>query len=75
MAGPPTPEQIAAERVKTYVRQLELIELEEEGTLEAINNYLRATVMRTKLSEDGIVHDDSFNGHHRHRWSPRSQDC
>jgi hypothetical protein len=60
MAGPPTPEQIAAERVKTYVRQLELIELEEEGTLEAINNYLRATVMRTKLSEDGIVHDDSF---------------
>jgi hypothetical protein len=60
MAGPPTTEQIAAERVKTYVRQLELIELEEEGTLEAINNYLRATVMRTKLSEDGIVHDDSF---------------
>ena len=60
MAGPPTSEQIAAERVKTYVRQLELIELEEEGTLEAINSYLRATVMRTKLSEDGIVHDDSF---------------
>jgi len=60
MAGPPTAEQIAAERVKTYVRQLELIELEEEGTLEAINSYLRATVMRTKLSEDGIVHDDSF---------------
>jgi hypothetical protein len=75
MAGPPTPEQIAAERVKTYGRQLELIELEEEGTLEAISNYLRATVMRTKLSEDGIVHDDSFNGHHPHRWSPRSQDC
>lgn len=60
MAGPPTAEQIAAERVKTYVRQLELIELEEEGTLEAINSYLRAIVMRTKLSEDGIVHDDSF---------------
>lgn len=60
MAGPPTAEQIAAERAKTYVRQLELIELEEEGTLEAINSYLRAAVMRTKLSEDGIVHEDSF---------------
>jgi hypothetical protein len=60
MAGRPSAEQIAAERVKTYVRQLELIELDEEGTLEAINSYLRATVMRTKLSEDGIVHADSF---------------
>jgi hypothetical protein len=60
MAGRPTAEQIAAERAKTYVLQLELIELEEEGTLEAINNYLRSIVMRTKLSEDGIVHDDSF---------------
>lgn len=60
MAGRPTAEQMAAERAKTYVRQLELIELEEEGTLEAINSYLRATVMRTKLSEDGIVHDESF---------------
>lgn len=47
-AAPPTEEQIAAERVKTYVRQLELIELGEEGTLEAINSYLRATVMRTR---------------------------
>ncbi len=60
MAGRPTEDQIAAEKVRTYVRQLDLIELEEEASLEAINNYLRATVMRTKLGEEGIVHDDSF---------------
>jgi hypothetical protein len=61
MAGRPTAEQIAAQKVRTFVRQLELIELEEEGSLEAINAYLRATVTRTRLSEEGIVHEDSFS--------------
>ena len=60
MAGRPTAEQIAAERAKIYVRQLEVVELDDESTLEAINNYLRATITRTKLSEEGIVHEDSF---------------
>ncbi len=60
MAGRPTQDQIEAERMRTYVRQLELIQLEDEGTLEAINNYLRAAVTRTRLSEEGIVHEDSF---------------
>lgn len=60
MAGLPSPEQVAAERIRTYVRQLEIIDLDEETTLQAINEYLRASVTRTKLSEAGIVHDDSF---------------
>jgi len=60
MAGRPTLDQVAAERVRTYVRQLELIEFQDEDTLEAINSYLRACVMRTKLSERGLVHEDSF---------------
>jgi ABC-3C protein len=60
MAGRPTLAQVAAERVRTYVRQLELIEFQDEDTLESINSYLRACVMRTKLSERGLVHEDSF---------------
>lgn len=63
MAGRPSPDQIQAERIRipTYVQQLELIQLEEEGTLEAINDYLRAASARTWLSEQGIVHEESFD--------------
>jgi hypothetical protein len=60
MAGRPTVGQVEAERVRTYVRQLDLIDFQDEDTLEAINSYLRACVMRTKLSERGLVHEDSF---------------
>jgi hypothetical protein len=60
MAGRPTPDQVAAERMRTYVRQLELIDVQDEDTLEAINFYLRACIMRTNLSERGLVHEDSF---------------
>ncbi len=60
MAGLPSPQQVSAERIRIYVRQLEIIELDEETTLQAINEYLRASVTRSKLSEAGIVHEDSF---------------
>ena len=60
MAGMPSREQVAAERVRTYVQQLEIIELDEESTLHSINEYLRASVTRTKLAEQCIVHDESF---------------
>ena len=60
MAGLPSGEQVAAERVRTYVRQLEIIDLDEESTLHSINEYLRASVTRTKLAEQCIVHDESF---------------
>lgn len=61
MAGLPSPEQVASQRIRMYVRQLEMIELDDETTLQAINEYLRAAITRTKLSEAGIVHDDSFS--------------
>jgi len=60
MAGLPSREQVAAERVRTYVRQLEIIELDDESILHSINDYLRASVTRTRLAEQCIVHDESF---------------
>lgn len=38
-----------------YVKQLELIELEEESILEAINDYYKAEINRDKWNEDGVV--------------------
>ena len=60
MAGLPSAEEVAAEKIRTYVRQMEIIGLDEESTLHSINDYLRAYVTRTKLAEQCIVHDDSF---------------
>jgi hypothetical protein len=60
-AGNPSPEEIDAEMVRTYVRQLQLIELPEEETIEAINDCLRASVTRTMWAEEGIVHERSLD--------------
>jgi hypothetical protein len=56
-----TDDTIAAEQVRTYVRQLELIEYSEEDVIEAINNFLRASAERAAWSRAGIVHDNSFD--------------
>jgi hypothetical protein len=56
-----TDDTIAAEQVRTYVRQLELIDYSEEDVMEAINNFLRASAERAAWSEAGIVHDGSFD--------------
>jgi hypothetical protein len=60
MAGLPSAEQIAAEKAKIYVQQLEIVDLDDDAILQSINEYLRASVTRTKLAEQGIVHEDSF---------------
>jgi hypothetical protein len=60
MAGLPSADEVAEQRIRTYVRQLEIIAVHEEDVLHAINEYLRASVTRTKLAEEGIVHRDSF---------------
>jgi hypothetical protein len=52
---------IAAEHLRTYVRQLELIERSEEDVIEAINQFLRASAERSAWSKQGIVHDKSFD--------------
>jgi hypothetical protein len=56
-----TDDTIAAEQVRTYVRQLELIEYSEEDVIESINNFLRASAERAAWSKAGIVHDNSFD--------------
>jgi hypothetical protein len=56
-----TDDTIAAEQVRTYVRQLELIEYSEEDVIEAINHFLRASAERVAWSKAGIVHDKSFD--------------
>jgi hypothetical protein len=56
-----TDDTIAAEQVRTYVRQLELIDYSEEDVIEAINNFLRASAERAAWSEAGIVHHNSFD--------------
>lgn len=61
VARKPPPEQVAAERVRTYVQQLELIESSDEDTIQAINDYLRAATERTVWSKAGIIHDDSLD--------------
>jgi hypothetical protein len=56
-----TDDTIAAEQVRTYVRQLDLIEYSEEDVIESINNFLRASAERAAWSKAGIVHVDSFD--------------
>src|SRR5713226_7825630 len=60
---PPTPsrETIEANRVRTYVQQLELIEVQEEDKIQAINDCLRAEIDRTKWSTQGIIHESSLD--------------
>ena len=48
-------------RLKDYVRQLELIECDDDDKLEAVRDFLMASVNRTHWSEQGIVHDSSFD--------------
>jgi hypothetical protein len=60
-----TDDTIAAEQVRTYVRQLELIEHSEEDVIESINNFLRASAERAAWGEAGIVHDNSFDDYEK----------
>lgn len=67
MAGTPelTDDTIAAEQIRTYVRQLDLIEYSEEDVIESINNFLRASAERAAWGEAGIVHENSFNDYEK----------
>lgn len=53
-------DELAAEQIRTYVRQLALIEYADEDVIEAINCYLRASAERTAWSKAGLVHEASF---------------
>lgn len=56
-----TEDALAAEQLRTYVRQLQLIEGSDEDVFEAINQFLRAAAERSAWSKQGLVHEKSFD--------------
>jgi hypothetical protein len=61
-APDPTQEQIDRDiAAKTYVRQLQIIDLSYDDQIEAVIDYLRSSSDRTIWSAHGLVHEDSFH--------------
>lgn len=60
-AGKPTREAVEADQMRTYVKQLELINVDHEDKIQAINDCLRAEIDRTHWSAKGIVNRSSFD--------------
>lgn len=59
-ADEPTDEDIQAQLLgETYVRQLRLIDAEEDLIYDAINSYLKASVDRTAWAKKGYIHQSS----------------
>lgn len=57
----PTRQQVEDDlRSRTYVRQLQLVELTEEDQVAAVNDFIRAAIDRTRWSEQGDVLEPSF---------------
>lgn len=56
----PTVHEQLTEMPRTFVRQLELIELDYDDKLEAITDFLRASGDRTAWSQKGYVDESSF---------------
>lgn len=52
---------LAAEHLRTYVRQLQLIEGSDEDVFEAVNQFLRAAAECSAWSKQGLVHEKSFD--------------
>ncbi len=61
VAGAPGQQSLEAEMLRTYVRQLELIECEDEEKVHAVSAYLRAAVDRTGWSKAGLIHESSLD--------------
>jgi hypothetical protein len=61
-ATKPSHEQIQHDlRIRTYVRQLDMIEADDEQKIRAVTDFLRASVDRTQWSAKGLVHASSFD--------------
>lgn len=60
-AKSPSPEEVESQRLMTYVRQLEIIEEDNEHKIRAINDFLRAESDRTIWAKKGWVHELSFD--------------
>ena len=61
LAAAPSEEDISLEKERTYVRQLDLIEVDRDDTLRAISDFLRARTDRIEWSARGIIHGTSFD--------------
>jgi hypothetical protein len=60
-AAAPSDEEKDKERLKTYVRQLELIELDQTQILRAITDYLMSSSERVQWALHGLVNPPSFD--------------
>lgn len=61
-AGIPSGQEIEEDlKVRTYVRQLDIIEVDDEFKIKAVTDFLRSSVDRTEWSTRGLVHESSFD--------------
>jgi hypothetical protein len=60
-ASKPSSEEKEKERLRTYVRQLELIELDETRLLGSITDFLMSASERVEWAARGLVHPNSFD--------------
>jgi hypothetical protein len=61
-ARAPSKSEIAEDlKVKKYVRQLDIIEIDDDRKIRAVTDYLRASVDRTQWGKLGLVHQSSFD--------------
>lgn len=60
-ARQPTPEEQEAELTRMYVRQLRLIDLDDDDVLAAVSDFLRAASDRVDWAKKGLVHESSFD--------------
>ncbi len=72
-------EQVAEEvSYRDYVRQLRLIELDDEEILEAVNDYLSSVIDRVEWAENGTISAaalDSFEQDLSRTWRNRRRQC
>jgi hypothetical protein len=60
-ASKPSAEETEKEKLRTYVRQLELIELSETSVLGSITDFLMSASERVEWAARGLVHPNSFD--------------
>jgi hypothetical protein len=58
-AKDPNADEIKADLMRMYVRQLEIIDCSLRDKIQAITDYFKASVDRTKWAVEGFVHEDS----------------
>lgn len=61
IAFEPTSQEIEFHLLRPFVQQLTIIDLGEEDVLEAVIDFLRASVTRSAWAEAGTVHEKSFS--------------